>query len=135
MNAMRKHSRKREAIRQLLSGTKEHPSAEWIYARLKPDFPDLSLGTVYRNLGLFISEGEIIRVGTVAGQDRFDANIRPHAHFICESCGRVTDVDAPKLDEERYGAEALRIEGEIRGHSLTFFGLCGKCCEQRDLSL
>jgi len=116
MSALHKHSRKREAIRRLLSGTKEHPSAEWIYARLKPDYPDLSLGTVYRNLGLFLSEGEIMRVGTVAGQDRF-----------------ITDVDAPKLDEERYGAEALRIEGEIRGHSLTFFGLCGKCCEQRDL--
>lgn len=127
---MHKHSRKREAIRRLLSRTKEHPSAEWIYARLKPEYPDLSLGTVYRNLGLFLNEGEIVRVGTVAGQDRFDANVRPHAHFICESCGRIADVDAPELDEERYGAEALRIDGEIRGHSLTFFGLCNTCCEK-----
>jgi Fur family peroxide stress response transcriptional regulator len=119
----------------LLNGTKEHPSAEWIYARLKPEYPDLSLGTVYRNLGLFLSDGEILRIGTVAGQDRFDADIRPHAHFICENCGRVTDVDAPMLDEEQYGAGARPIDGEIRGHSLTFFGLCGNCCEQRDFSL
>jgi Fur family peroxide stress response transcriptional regulator len=131
MKAAHKHSRKREAIRKLLADTKEHPGAEWIYAKLKPEFPDLSLGTVYRNLGMFRDEGELVSIGTVAGQERFDADIRPHAHFICERCGRVEDVSAPELDQEKYSACALRIDGEIRGHSLTFYGLCRECCEQR----
>jgi Fur family peroxide stress response transcriptional regulator len=131
MKDAHKHSRNREAIRRLLADTKEHPCAEWIYAKLKPEFPDLSLGTVYRNLSVFRSEGDVICIGTVAGQERFDADTRPHAHFICECCGRVEDVAAPALDEEKYSAGALRIDGEIRGHSLTFYGLCRECCEQR----
>lgn len=62
--------------------------------RLKPDIPDLSLGTVYRNLALFREEGKAMSVATVAGQERFDGRTHPHAHFICEKCGRVDDVDA-----------------------------------------
>ena len=60
----RKYSKKRAAILELLCSTKEHPSAEWIYSRLKPAYPDLSLGTVYRNLNLFLEQGEIIERGT-----------------------------------------------------------------------
>ena len=53
----RKFSRKRAAILEALRGTHEHPSAEMLYARLKSEFPDLSLGTVYRNLAMFVADG------------------------------------------------------------------------------
>lgn len=63
----RKYSKKRQAILDALRNTTEHPSAEMLYARLKPEYPDLSLGTVYRNLAMFIRDGDVISVGTVSG--------------------------------------------------------------------
>ncbi len=125
MPGVRKHSRKRDAIWSLLEGTKEHPSADWIYERLKPIYPDLSLATVYRNLALFREEKQAIVVGTVNGQERFDADTSPHAHFICECCGRIQDVDVPWLEE---ALEKLPdVDGVITGHSLTLYGRCGNC--------
>ena len=83
MEPTRKRSKKRDAILSCLCSTDTHPSAEWIYHRLKPQIPDLSLATVYRNLALFQREGRIISVGVVQNLERFDANVHPHAHFIC----------------------------------------------------
>ena len=124
MEAERRHSRKREAIRQVLAEAKDHPTAETIYARLKPDYPDLSLGTVYRNLAIFREEGEAICVATVAGQERYDGCTVPHAHFICERCGSVADVDAEVPDELLRSTE---VPGTIRDYSLTFYGVCDHC--------
>ena len=88
MESTRRQSKKRDAIREILLASYDHPSVEEIYRRLKPDIPDLSLGTVYRNLALFREEGKAMSVATVAGQERFDGRTHPHAHFICEKCGR-----------------------------------------------
>ena len=124
MEPVRRHSKKRDAIWQALNNCKEHPSAEQIYAKLKPDYPDLSLGTVYRNLALFREEGEIISVATVAGQERFDAYTVPHAHFICQHCNAVIDVETP------IAADAfanIPLPGAAREFSLTFYGVCENC--------
>jgi len=126
MATTRKYSRKREAILSVLRSTDQHPSAEWIYERLKPEFPDLSLGTVYRNLSVFRQEGEIASVATVAGQERFDGVVRPHAHFICADCGRVTDVDVP-IPPALLSLDRRTAGGEVRGVSLTFHGICDSC--------
>ena len=88
METTRRQSKKRDAIRELLLACYDHPSAEEIYRRLKPDYPDLSLGTVYRNLALFREEGKAMSVATVAGQERLDGRTHPHAHFVCEKCAR-----------------------------------------------
>lgn len=122
----RKFSKKRAAILEALRGTNEHPSAEMLYARLKGEFPDLSLGTVYRNLAIFVADGDAVSVGTVAGQERYDADTTPHAHFICSCCGAVLDVCSPNLAgldrqiEEETG-------GVVTGRSLSFTGLCARC--------
>ena len=94
---------------------------------LPPDIPDLSLGTVYRNLALFREEGKAMSVATVAGQERFDGRTHPHAHFICEKCGRVDDVDAV-LPETLVTGE---MPGEVRSWALTFYGIC-RCCAADD---
>ena len=122
----RKYSKKREAILEALKNTKEHPSAEMLYARLKPEYPDLSLGTVYRNLAIFIRDGAAVSVGTVAGQARYDADTRPHAHFICSECGRVLDVCCPCLSALDREVEK-ETGGEVIGHSLSFSGVCYDC--------
>ena len=104
----------------------EHPSAEMLYARLKPEFPDLSLGTVYRNLAMFIRDGDAVSVGTVAGQERYDADTHPHAHFICSECGRVLDVCCPCLSALDKEVER-ETGGAVSGHSLSFSGTCQGC--------
>ena len=124
---MRRHSRKRDAILNCIRQSRVHPSAEWIYAQLKPEHPDLSLGTVYRNLALFRESGEVVCVATVRGADRLDACTEPHAHFICEQCGAVLDIDVPQDDlrsdlETRYGVRVRRSE-------LLFRGVCSACRE------
>lgn len=124
---LRKNSRKRQAILEALMATTEHPTAEALYQALKPAYPDLSLGTVYRNLGLFADAGEILRLGAVHGQERFDGRTDPHAHLLCTRCGRLRDVEAPEL-ESRLCEAARRTTGARVEHcALTFTGVCADC--------
>lgn len=118
-----KRSKKREAIYECVRATKTHPTAEWVYGQLKPSLPDLSLGTVYRNLAMFRQEGKLISVGTVDGMERYDANTTPHAHFVCTHCNAVIDVDVP-LPEELIAAVGC---GSVHHCELTFFGVCYSC--------
>ena len=90
--AMQKKSRKRDAILACVCSTDTHPTAEWVYTQLKPDIPDLSLGTVYRNLAMFRREGIIGSAGVVNGLERYDRNPLPHAHFVCTQCSAVYDL-------------------------------------------
>jgi len=83
----RKNSKKRQVILEALAATTAHPTAQELYQQLKPDYPDLSLGTVYRNLSLFAEEGDAMSVGVFRGQERFDARTNPHAHLHCVQCG------------------------------------------------
>ena len=122
----RKFSKKRAAILEALRATDEHPSAEMLYARLKTEFPDLSLGTVYRNLAMFVADGDAVSVGTVNGQERYDADTGPHAHFICASCGRVLDVCSPNLTGLAREVER-ETGGVVTSRSLSFSGTCARC--------
>ena len=123
METVQRYSRKREAILSALLSSREHPSAEMLYNALKGQYPDLSLGTVYRNLSQFRESGRAACVATVAGQERFDGNTAPHVHFICDRCGSVYDVDTP----EPVLAPAVPLPGTVRECSLTIYGMCNHC--------
>ena len=123
----KKHFRKRDAILTCLRQTTVHPSAEWIYAQLKPEIPDLSIGTVYRNLALFKEKGMIISVGTVKGVERFDGNTDPHVHFFCTECGAVVDLTGLTVPEELNKAAATETGGQVGTCQLTFTGVCEEC--------
>ncbi len=121
---IRKHSKKRDAILDCVRSTTSHPTAEWVYAQLKPQIPDLSLGTVYRNLSMFKQEGLISSVGVHGGTEHFDYNTDPHVHFICSHCGSVIDV------ENVHPPDTLsdQVEcGSVRECTLTFTGVCNQC--------
>lgn len=131
MEKTRKHSRKRDAILSCIRDAGRHPSAEWIYDRLKPEIPDLSRGTVYRNLRLFLEEGSVMSVGVVNGLERFDGDVSPHAHFICQRCGEVLDLpELTALDSMIGLAEALS-GGQVESCALTFFGCCQNCLKTK----
>lgn len=131
MSVIKKHSRKREAVLEKIRSTRTHPSAVWVYEELRKDIPDLSLGTVYRNISVFKDEGLIISVGVVNGQERFDGTIAEHTHFICTDCGDVLDVDA-KLD--RAFTRKVEIENgvAVQHRQLTFYGKCAKCASESE---
>ena len=71
---------------------KDHPTADVVYHSLRADFPNISLGTVYRNLTLLADLGEIARLRLGDGVDHFDADTSRHYHFICSECGSVLDL-------------------------------------------
>ena len=127
MDTTTKQFRKRNAILGYLRQTDEHPSAEMVYSHLKPEYPDLSLGTVYRNLSMFKSKGEIISLGTVNGVERFDGNTAPHVHFICTGCDAVTDLPEIAVPEALNQAVHSQTGGQIDVCQLTFVGQCKKC--------
>lgn len=127
MEQKTKHFRKRDAILACLRQTKVHPSAEWVYNQLKPEIPDLSLGTVYRNLSLFKEQGLINSLGDIGGVERFDADIRSHIHFVCTHCSCVQDLEkTPDLPDLRAVAEN-DLGCRIEGCQLTFTGVCREC--------
>ena len=127
MNTAHKHSKKRDTIMQTIRSTNCHPSAEWIYNQVKPIYPDISLGTVYRNLALFEQSGEVVAVATVDGQKRYDATTKPHTHFICECCGSVIDIETRQSDKALYDKIDSDYGFSVNYHNLTFYGKCKNC--------
>ena len=118
-----KRFRKRDAILTCLRQTVVHPSADWVFAQLKPEIPDLSLGTVYRNLRLLVEDKEIRQIITDYGPDRYDRNMIPHEHLHCDGCGKLVDITFGGLKE------LLENKGEIavNDYQLNIRGLCPAC--------
>ena len=104
----------------------DHPTAEVIYQSLRKQFPNISLGTVYRNLALLTEIGEIQTISTGAGPDRFDGNAKPHYHFICRYCGAVRDLKLQSLEHINLLAQH-EFPGEIEDHNVFFYGKCEEC--------
>ena len=86
-----KYSRQREAIKDFLMTRNDHPTADVVYSNVRTEFPNISLGTVYRNLTLLADLGEIARLRVGDGVDHFDADTSPHYHFVCSDCGSVIE--------------------------------------------
>lgn len=126
-DVQRKHSKKRQAILEALCSTKEHPTAEMLYQALKPSYPELSLGTVYRNLSVLAEEGLVVSVGRVDGQERYDGTTSAHAHFICRQCRSVIDIPLPGEVEEMYQDLDEKMGLLADGCSLSVSGVCTSC--------
>lgn len=125
-NTKMRNSATRNSIYQYLCGTKEHPSAEMIYNDLKADIPNLSLGTVYRNLKQLEEIGRVIRVTKVNNYERYDANCEDHVHFVCDRCERVIDI----MDADIHKATAaLNIPSglKVKRLQIVIEGTCGIC--------
>lgn len=125
---MIKRSRQREAIQQCLMGRRDHPTAETVYLSIKDEFPNISLGTVYRNLSLLSDLGEVQKITVSGGPDRFDADVSQHYHFLCRNCGCVMDLDmAPQENLNKLAA--ADFAGTIENHTILFSGLCLGCSQ------
>lgn len=121
-----KYSRQREALLGVLRSTTSHPSAYWVYEELKKDFPNISLGTVYRNLALLTKNGDILKLDVSSDTERYDAFTHQHSHFVCRNCSEVLDINLPET-ETFCNAISKKIGCDVESHSLTFYGICNKC--------
>ena len=129
MEVATKQFRKRNAILQYLRSVTNHPSAETVFTELKHEIPDLSMGTVYRNLNLFKQQGLAVSVATVKGVERFDGNTEPHVHFICTECDAVIDLMDMEVPESLKKIAQSCCGGSVTDCQLTFTGLCKSCTE------
>ncbi len=126
MNTVLRMTHQREIILQELGKSKNHPTADGLYDRVKKKLPRISLATVYRNLEI-LSEAGMIRKLEISGrQKRFDWDLDPHDHIYCVQCHAVDNVDfvqsqhitLPSDNDKGYTVAGCRIE---------FFGICPKC--------
>jgi Fur family peroxide stress response transcriptional regulator len=124
---IRKHSKKRDEILRIIQSTSVHPSARWVYDMLKPTIPDLSLGTVYRNITVFQNGGEVVSVGVVTGEERFDGRTEPHPHAICSICGAVHDLPYTAADVTQPVAGDFVIDYR----KTVFHGICAECAQKQ----
>ena len=124
MNGTTKNSKQRDAILSTLRSTNTHPTAEWVYARLKPDFPSLSLATVYRNLNRFCETGEAIKIDVGDKTVHYDGFTHQHAHFYCKKCNNVLDINK---DTDFTNEIETKYNVKLKGYSLVFFGECKDC--------
>lgn len=123
-----RYSKQREAIKQYLRSTKSHPTAEAVYHSMLKQFPNISLGTVYRNLNFLVEHGEILRLNVGDGTEHYDGYLAPHHHFHCRACHRVIDLEMDPIDHIDFIAGA-GFDGTIEGHVIYFQGLCPDCKE------
>lgn len=130
--AVTKFSRQRESIKNFLKATTTHPTADMVYSTLREQYPNISLGTVYRNLNFLVENGEIIRLSCGDGSEHFDGNPMPHNHFICQQCKQVYDLVMEPIDHINLIAGA-NFDGEIKGHVTYFYGICKQCKEKQEI--
>lgn len=123
---LHKYSRQREIIRSFIKGRNDHPTADVVYANVRKELPNISLGTVYRNLLFMVDNNELVKVDVGDGTIHFDPTISQHSHFVCECCGKIKDITI-MADDSTIDAVESNERVKIKSHSILFKGLCDKC--------
>ncbi|MDR3051645.1 MAG: transcriptional repressor [Oscillospiraceae bacterium] len=131
MMPMTRFSRQRTAVLDTLRNRPDHPTAEEIYHRLRPSYPNISLGTVYRNLALLEAKGEALRIRDPGGPDHYDATTHPHDHLHCRRCGAMVDLPLSSQATLAAAQAAARQQGAVveACHAL-YIGLCKTCADE-----
>ncbi|MGO4110971.1 peroxide-responsive transcriptional repressor PerR [Paenibacillus sp. YAF4_2] len=118
----------RHAILSYLMGSMSHPTADEIYKALSPNFPSMSVATIYNNLRLFVEAGLVRELTYGDDSSRFDADLSDHYHAICKSCGQIVDFEYPPLLEVERAA-SHKTGFTVEGHRMEIYGVCANCCE------
>ncbi|WP_293171231.1 transcriptional repressor [Oceanithermus sp.] len=124
--AMKRLTRQRKAVLDVVQNARNHPDAAWIYQEVRKVVPSISLGTVYRTLEALVAEGQIIPLARAGEATRYDANPVPHHHLICERCGEIVDLEV-ELPDVLEAARAAYPGLTIRSAKIEFHGLCENC--------
>ena len=126
VNHKNKSSRQRDLILRIVRATHSHPSADWVFEQAREEMPNISLGTVYRNLNLLRDEGKIRELNFSRGSNRYDGDLRYHYHVRCIECGRVEDV--PHISPRASSDEIETLTRyRIFSVQLEYLGICPEC--------
>ncbi len=125
----RRATKQREAILEILRNTRSHPTANQIYDDVRKDIPNISKGTVYRNLQVLAESGAVTVLNLHGTQGRYEAKREGHYHFRCERCGRVIDLDEP-IDQSLNERISRKTGLRVLRHRTEFSGLCADCQEK-----
>ena len=128
-NKKTRRSRQRDTILQIVRDSPRHLSADQIYRIARSEIPNLSLGTVYRNLHLLTETGRISAIRLDDNTTHYDQNCRAHYHFICTRCHRVEDIG---LKEDLLARLQLESENQITDIRLELYGVCQACKETEE---
>jgi len=123
-----RETKQRRVVYDTIKNTYSHPTADWVFEQVRHTLPNVSLGTVYRNLGVLKDEG---LVQEIYGNDRrahYDADISPHAHFICELCDQIIDVRNVKTIDWKTLKDLVGCE--VADQKVVFTGRCAGCRQQ-----
>ena len=126
MAGKKRMTKQRRVILGVLKNTRIHPTADWIYDQVRKQLPNISLGTVYRNLKVLKEMGEVMELDYGSTYSRFDGTPYNHYHFVCNNCGRVMDVDMPVQEGLNKQVEEINPV-KVETHRLEFYGLCKDC--------
>ena len=126
-----KYSRQREVMLNVLRNTKTHPNADWIYTEVRKEIPNISLGTVYRNLSKLSADGTIRKFSAREGGDLFDGDVSAHSHLLCGVCGNIVDVFSDYSDV--FSRDVAEKTGATVGsYSLILSGVCADCISKQN---
>jgi len=114
-----RETKQRRVVYDTIKNTYSHPTADWVFEQVRHTLPKVSLGTVYRNLGVLKEEGLVAH---------YDADISPHAHFICDSCDQIIDVRNVKTIDWKTLKDLVGCE--VADQKVVFTGRCAGCRQQ-----
>lgn len=118
----------RLAVYEAINHNPTHPNAEAIYKVLQPNYPSMSLATVYKTMEIFAKIGVVQVLQCAEDAHRYDYNMTPHAHIRCEKCNRVIDIDMDLEGLRQQAAEQSVFV--VNGVSISFVGICPDCQKQ-----
>ena len=126
---IRRDTKQREAILNVLRQADSHPTADWVYDEVRKVIPNISKGTVYRNLEVLREMRVISKINLNGTVSRYEGRQINHYHFRCEKCGQVFDLDEP-VNSELNKRVAQKTGFKVSHHQLEFRGVCKDCQQQ-----
>ena len=117
----------RKMILDYLHSVTSHPTAKTIYNEVKKKLPQISFGTVYRNLSFLEDSGYVLALKSVNGCVHYDGNANEHSHLICEECGKVFDIEAPFHKNLLEKVNKKCKMGDVSSCRINFYGVCKQC--------
>lgn len=124
---MKHYSRQREVILKVLRQSKSHPTAKQVFEEVRQEIPNISLGTVYRNLAELSAESTVLNLKVGDGVDRYDGDTLPHIHLYCNRCGRIIDLPLTENPALKLAAESGFTPESL---SCVIGGICADCTKK-----
>lgn len=123
---IKRHTIQRQLTLDTVQALMDHPTADEVYENIRLKYPDISKGTVYRNLKDLAETEQIRKISLPNEADKFDHISKPHYHMRCPKCGELVDINMEYMKE--LDEKIMQLTGlELEGHEIFFKGICLNC--------